>query len=199
MSQGKRSDLHNLISMARSGSTSLEQLEAYPASFVRYHKHLRAALRLTQGLVFRDNIQVAVFWGDTRTGKSHRAFDPIRTHGKLGYVKDSTKWWDGYDGQENVIIEEFYYEDVSAALFLRWLDKWPLQGQFKGGYVPCTYNTVVITTNQDPASWYQHHPSYEAVQARLDTIVHFTGNYAAGTLQMDTTKGDLNEIDYFKP
>lgn len=46
-----------------------------------------------------------VFWGPTGTGKSHRAWDEAGEH---AYPKSSrTKFWDGYQGQENVVIDEF--------------------------------------------------------------------------------------------
>ena len=47
------------------------------------------------------------FWwycGATGTGKSRAARD-----GSPGYyLKDLNLWWDGYDGQDCVIIEEFH-------------------------------------------------------------------------------------------
>lgn len=49
--------------------------------------------------------EVHVFWGDTGSGKSRRAWDEA---GFSAYPKSpSTKFWDGYQDQENVVIDEF--------------------------------------------------------------------------------------------
>lgn len=49
--------------------------------------------------------QVYVFWGPTGTGKSRRAWEEA---GEDAYCKDPrTKFWDGYQTQEKVVIDEF--------------------------------------------------------------------------------------------
>lgn len=49
--------------------------------------------------------QVEVFWGTTGTGKSRRAWDEA---GVGAYSKcPRSKFWDGYQGQENVVVDEF--------------------------------------------------------------------------------------------
>ena len=48
---------------------------------------------------------VYVFWGKTGVGKTKRAWEEA---GIEAYPKDPcTKFWDGYNGQENVVIDEF--------------------------------------------------------------------------------------------
>jgi len=49
--------------------------------------------------------QVKVFWGPTGTGKSRRAWQEA---GMDAYPKSpTTKFWDGYRGEENVVMDEF--------------------------------------------------------------------------------------------
>lgn len=46
-----------------------------------------------------------VFWGPTGTGKSHRAWEEA---GPDAYTKSArSKFWDGYQGESNVVIDEF--------------------------------------------------------------------------------------------
>jgi len=49
--------------------------------------------------------EVYVFWGRTGTGKSKRAWEEATM---LAYPKSPTSiWWCGYQGHENVVIDEF--------------------------------------------------------------------------------------------
>lgn len=49
--------------------------------------------------------EVYVFWGRTGAGKSRRAWQEATLQ---AYPKSPTSiWWDGYQGQENVVIDEF--------------------------------------------------------------------------------------------
>lgn len=70
------------------------------------------------------------FWGPTGTGKSRRA----RDENPGAYVKDpTTKWWDGYEGQDCVIIDDFDKYQVSMGhLFKRWFDHYPFDCEKKG-------------------------------------------------------------------
>lgn len=114
---------------------------------------------------------VNVFWGGTGTGKSRRAWDEATFD---AYGKDPrTKWWCGYTGQLNVVIDEFR-GDIGIAHMLRWLDRYPVSVETKGGCVPLAANTIWITSNLDPRNWYLDldEDTRDALLRRL-TITHF--------------------------
>lgn len=92
-----------------------------------------------------------VFWGDTGTGKSRRAWDEA---GLEAYSKDPrTKFWCGYRGQEHVVLDEFR-GSIDVAHLLRWLDRYPCSVETKGGARPLCANKIWITSNLDPREWY---------------------------------------------
>lgn len=112
-----------------------------------------------------------VFWGRTGTGKSRRAWDEA---GIQAFAKDPrTKWWCGYQSQENVIIDEFR-GDISISHILRWLDRYPVRVETKGGATPLLARTIWITSNLDPRKWYSDldQDSLAALLRRLN-ITHF--------------------------
>lgn len=114
---------------------------------------------------------VHVFWGRTGTGKSRRAWDEA---GMGAYPKDPrTKWWDGYRGQRNVVIDEFR-GSIDIAHMLRWLDRYPVLVEIKGASVPLCVETIWITSNKDPRQWYPEvdAETLDALLRRLQ-IVHF--------------------------
>lgn len=92
-----------------------------------------------------------VFWGRTGTGKSRDAWAAA---GLDAYPKDPrNKWWTGYKGSPNVIIDEFR-GSIDIAHLLRWLDRYPVLVEIKGGSVVLRAVRFWITSNIHPREWY---------------------------------------------
>lgn len=116
--------------------------------------------------------EVFVFWGSTGTGKSRRAWNEA---GWDAYPKDPrTKWFDGYRGEEHIVIDEFR-GSIDIAHLLRWLDRYPVLVEIKGASVPLRAKKIWITSNLDPRQWYPDLDSetLSALLRRL-TITHFS-------------------------
>lgn len=89
--------------------------------------------------------EVNIIVGPTGTGKTRRVFDAM---GDDVYVKDHTKWWDGYTGQRAILLDEFSSrEHFGIEETLRLLDRYPYQGQTKGGYVNINSPYIWVTSN----------------------------------------------------
>jgi len=88
----------------------------------------------------------AVFWlhGPTGTGKTRYAADAA----PFAYwtVPGQLKWWDGYDGQKQVIIDDFRPSICTFDYLLRLLDRYPLVVEKKGSSVPMIADTFYITS-----------------------------------------------------
>lgn len=92
-----------------------------------------------------------VFWGPTGTGKSKRAWEE---GGMDAYSKDPrSKFWCGYTGQRNVVMDEFR-GGIDISHLLRWLDRYPVRVEIKGSSVPLAAETFWITSNVNPKDWY---------------------------------------------
>jgi len=92
-----------------------------------------------------------VYWGKTGTGKSRRAWDEA---GMEAYCKDPrSKFWDGYQSEENVVIDEFR-GGIDIAHLLRWLDRYPVRVEIKGSSKPLLAKKIWITSNLRPGQWY---------------------------------------------
>lgn len=95
--------------------------------------------------------ECVVYWGSTGLGKSRTAWAEA---GMDAYPKiPSTKFWDGYRGQEHVVIDEFR-GCVSVEHLLRWLDRYPILVEIKGSAVVLKAKKVWITSNLHPKDWY---------------------------------------------
>lgn len=126
----------------------------------------------------RGKVKVRLFLGPSGTGKTFQAWTELgyeNTYSKI----PTTKWWDGYQGEEKVIIDEFRGQ-VSVGLLLRWLDPagYPLSLETKGGHTVAAYTNIILTSNQHPRDWYPDLDvaTQEALQRRIE-IVHFNEKY----------------------
>lgn len=78
-----------------------------------------------------DEIENEWWYGSTGTGKSRLAWEK---YGIICYQKMLNKWWDGYDDQKVVIIEEWSPKnEVTASALKIWADRYPFTAQIKGG------------------------------------------------------------------
>ena len=91
--------------------------------------------------------------GASGSGKSHEAFSDYNpdTH----YIKNLQEdWWDGYKGQETVIINEFRGE-IRFSELLDLVDKWPKTVKWRcRESVPFLAKRVIITSIKRPEDVY---------------------------------------------
>jgi len=94
------------------------------------------------------------WWGGAGTGKSHTA----RTMYPGAYLKEGTnKWWDGYEDQEVVIIEDVEPGGgITATHWKCWTDKYEFPVETKGGGLKIRPKLIVVTSNYSPeAMWFK--------------------------------------------
>lgn len=162
--RNNKADWDSVWDSAKSGD-----LESIPAN-IRVTNY--NALRKIQGDFARPEPMeriVFCFYGATGTGKSRRAWDEA---GWDAYPKDpNTKFWDGYRGEEHVVIDEFRGR-IDISHILRWLDRYPVNVEIKGSVVPLRAKRIWITSNLAPSLWYPTADSatVAAVERRLECV-----------------------------
>lgn len=146
--QGRRTDLEAIADKMAMGVSIKEVATEHPEQFIRYHKGLQAL----QSTLYSDRTEkprVVWIFGKSGKGKSCYVF---KKH-KSVYIKDGTQWWDGYTQQEVILIDDFDGKWPFRDL-LRLLDRYPYQGQFKGGYVKINSPFIYITCEFPPEHIY---------------------------------------------
>ena len=154
--QGHRSDLDDIKEMMDEGRSMAEIADTYFGTFVRNFRGLREYKILKQQKD-RPLPTVEILWGGSRTGKSlycRTMFDPEDTF-FLSKPNGNRVWWDGYDGQSTVVIDE-YYGWMPYDFILRLLDAGPLTVETKGGSVSMLATRFIITSNTHPFDWYHY-------------------------------------------
>lgn len=167
MSQGRRSDLEEIKESLDGGATMTEIAEQHFSKWVVYRRSFQAymALKMTSRSWVT---QVHVLWGKTGTGKTRFAHDQVMDL-RLWTPGDYT-WFDGYDGQEIVVLDD-YRGEYPLQFLLKLLDRYAMTVPVKGAFVEWKPRKVYITSNVSPMHWYDSDASSLAALKRRFTTV----------------------------
>jgi len=117
------------------------------------------------------------FYGPPGCGKSRSA----RWLYPNAYPKPCNKWWDGYQNQDYVIIDDFDRNHVVLGHHLKiWADHYPFIAEQKGHSITIRPKVLCITSNYHPAWIFTEDKTlYEAIKRRF--IIHeFTSDLYEG-------------------
>lgn len=113
---------------------------------------------------------VTWFHGTTGTGKSKQARERL---GDDVYTKNTaSKWWNGYDRHEDVIIDDFRDSWWDLTYMLALLDRYGFRVETKGGMRQMLARRIIVTSAFHPKDCYRG--TGEAIQQllrRVDDIV----------------------------
>ena len=106
------------------------------------------------------------FWlyGPSGIGKSYlvrNTFDNI-------YEKSNNVWWDGYNNEKTVLIDDFDKTCVKLSYYLKiWGDNYRFNGEIKGSIIQPIYNKLIITSNYNIEELFydEEKPDIELVNA----------------------------------
>lgn len=95
-----------------------------------------------------------VFWyyGPTGSGKTMRAF---QEYPNAWISSRNLKWWDGYESNKEIIIDDFRGDFCTFHELLRLLDRYPVRVETKGSSQWLKGETVVITSCFHPKDVYK--------------------------------------------
>lgn len=109
------------------------------------------------------------FWGSSGTGKSRSARQWCRDKGLTYYVKMLNKWWDGYEHEDVVIIEEWSPENKDlVALMKVWTDHYPFRAEVKGDSMEIRPKHFIVTSNYEPSDLWPDARDLEPILRRFN-------------------------------
>lgn len=178
---GKRKDLEVAAEQILEGK-SLRELATGDlggaVAVVKFHK----GLTVLRSVVLGDNkIAPVCIWlhGETGVGKTRCAFEFGASYAKrdqdVWCSSGGLRWFDGYDGQRVAILDELRAKSVPNFPFLlRVLDRYPLQVEFKGGFVAWNPEVIIITSNRKPSECFVERNTHKPEDIRqLERRLHF--------------------------
>lgn len=151
--KGARTDVNKIKKMCKENKSLLSIVEQYPEAYIKFHNgidKLRALYSMKRDP--NESVEVIVYYGEPGCGKSRKAYE---NNPNAFYKDPSTKWWDGYDGEKTVIIDDFEGE-IDYRVLLRWLDRYPTTIEVKGSVRQLLATKFIITSNIEPERWYRN-------------------------------------------
>lgn len=195
---GKRTDLQNACDTLKETGSLKRVAEEHPATYAKYGRGLRE-LRLITGQRQREKPEVILLVGDTGTGKSFWCWD---RYPQLFRKPSEGLWFDGYDFEETVLLDEFdgARSKMPLVFLLQLLDRYPFLVPIKGGHIDFVPKTILITSNFHPRHWYDFHDrqkQYPALARRITKVLRCSIQPAANEEGRQYVQEEVDHDTYF--
>lgn len=147
--QGKRSDMEDVREIVMKTGRMREVAK----KATTYHQLLFGEKILRYLEPKRDwKPNVRWYWGPPGVGKSRRAMEEAGTEKHV--QTRNLRWWDSYDGHENVVMDEFRGSWGPLHELLTLIDRYPHQVETKGGMRQFLARNIWITSCKHPSECY---------------------------------------------
>ena len=113
--------------------------------------------------------EVRWYWGPTGVGKTRDAREWLKDD--VYTCMDTVKWFEGYDGHENVLIDDMRKDFAKFHNLLKLLDRYEYKVETKGGSRQFVAKKIAITAPYHPADMYSNQEDVNQLLRRLDKII----------------------------
>lgn len=171
--QGERNDLAEIRKIIDNGGTMRDIMrEGFNYQAIRYAEKYLTYMEKPR----EEKLEIKWFWGPTGQGKSHDAREECDP--KEYYRQTLEKWWEGYDGQKHVVLDDFRDSWMRFDQLLRLCEGYPLRIENKGGSRQFKPTKIIITSHFPPEQCYRNIPMENKMQLirRIDEVIEYEGN-----------------------
>lgn len=181
--KGKRNDLEEVKEILAAGGglkRVIDRTSSLPA--IKYAKEIQPYMERKR----TEKPTVIWIYGRSGIGKTRKAIELCQdspywiSHGSL-------QWFDGYDGEEIVLFDDFRESHCKFEYLLRLLDRYPMMVPIKGGFRQWRPDVIFVTSRWHPCMCFdlKGKDDPEQLTRRCDDIIHY----------VDGALGIVEEVD----
>jgi len=204
--QGRRTDWDSVHDLARRRASVVEFLEEVPHLAYPHIGRIPTWVAAHDSEVRDWKTRPIILFGPPRAGKSFTMRRWAKEQAALlrssvFEKSDADKWWDGYNGEYVVTIDEMGGNYFKWTDLLKFFEEGVLRVQYKGGSRHMLAKVVYMTCNVHPAYWYKDRAwddtnAFRARIAEFGELWHFQGSVRGpdGAMQFAEPVRDLELI-----
>lgn len=179
--------------------------QQYPTMYIRHWRALQQFLEEERKHLPKEKPTVYWLYGISGGGKTRWATETFPDHVIITQAVKGSVWFDGYDGQECVILDDIRNWTYRYAFLLQLLDRYKMRVPVKGGYKEWLPKYIIITCPWSPNDLWgkcyrngelEENDQFAQLMRRLDWVYEF----AEGTYQDRTdrcwSEANLNPVVY---
>lgn len=170
--KGKRTDLDMIKKIIKNGGTMSEIIDV--SSNFQSLKMGELLFKYRERKRAVKPIEVYWFYGGAGSGKTKFVFDAEDDI----FRPTSKKWWEGYDGDRVVLIDDWRPSWCSYVELLKFTDIYPFKVETKGGSREVKYDKLYITSDRSPYDYYvkdgiMDKEEYKQLERRITNVKQF--------------------------
>jgi len=181
--EGEKERWRNIRALAMEGRVEEIDDQVYVQRFDTLQRIAAHHMRNAQPLDINDGGGCGIWiMGDSGVGKSHSVWEKYNRDEV--YLKARTKWWDGYRGEEIVLVDDFDKYNVKLGGDVKdWADKWPFHAEKKGGSMNIRPRLVLVTSQYSIEDIWDDMQTRTALNRRFKVV-----------LKLDRAQNIIDEI-----
>ena len=193
---GARSGFASAVESVKLGLREGDLAQQHPGEYVRYNRGFRQLSQALRGRERRGNVCRIWLFGGTGVGKSFAAWKIIKESPVQWFAKHTSKWFDGYCGEQAIYWDELRQDDFPKfSDFLRVFDEYQCQVETKGGMTWLNANIWLITTPEDIEHTFTTSENIGQMKRRFTEIEMTEENRVATLDDLEQLFGEAYEID----
>jgi len=190
--QGQRTDIAAMVEAIKDGASVKTLCRDHTSSMLKYFSNASKIAQILSEKSRKWKTELYIYTGRAGAGKSYQAREEGRQYLKDNNLdeeiydmpvpsKNSPAWFQGYEGQSVVIINDFY-GTIDINMMKNMADEHQMLVPVKNGHAQFLARRIYITSNVGWKNWWGSdilaaNNHMEAMQRRITVEKHFTDTY----------------------